>query len=181
VASLHSADGEGYVTIAIAEGGGALEEVTPQEEPNGGEWEWPWGFYGFRVTGVIGPVLVEMFLHEGSIDGSPTHYVKQGPLGPDQEPSFYHFEYDESEGTGATFDGNKVLLHFVDGHLGDHDWEENEVIVDPGGPVILAEGASDGASGCSCRIADRASVVSNLGLGLLVLGLLVSRRRRRRR
>ena len=177
VASLHSADGDGYVTIAVTEGGAALEEVTAQPRPkDAGEWRWPWGYYAFQVTGVTGPVQVEMFLHEGSTADAATHYVKHGPIGPDQDPTYYAFEYDESAGTGAALNGDKIVLHFIDGQLGDQDWKEDEVIVDPGGPAL----EDDAAGGCSCRIADRASLVSNLGLGMLVFGLLIARRSRRK-
>ena len=105
VASLHSADGAGYVTIAISEGGGSLEEVTPGEEPKGGEWEWPWGFYAFRVTGFTGPVVVEMFLHEGRTDAPVSYYVKYGRQDRVGEPTYYVFEYEESAGTGAESQG----------------------------------------------------------------------------
>ncbi len=177
VASLHSADGDGYVTIAVTDGGAALEDVTAQPHPtDAGKWRWPWGFYAFRVTGVTGPALVEMFLHEGSTTQLPTDYVKHAPAGPEEDPIYYAFEYDESSGTGATFEGNKISLHFIDGQLGDQDWKENAVIVDPGGPAVEA----DAGDGCSCRIADRASIVSNVGLGLLLIGLLIARRSRRR-
>jgi len=165
------------VTIAVTEGGAALEDVTAHPHPtDAGKWRWPWGFYAFRVTGVTGAALVEMFLHEGSTTKLPTDYVKHGPAGPEEDPIYYPFEYDESSGTGATFEGNKISLHFIDGQLGDQDWKENAVIVDPCGPAVEA----DAGDGCSCRIADRASIVSNIGLGLLLVGLLMAGRSRRR-
>jgi hypothetical protein len=33
---------------------------------------------------------------------------------------------------------NKIILHLTDGMLGDDDWTENGVIIDPGGPALFA-------------------------------------------
>jgi MYXO-CTERM domain-containing protein len=180
VASLHSHDDGAYVTIAVSEGGEALEEVTANAEPRDLEWEWPWGFYAFHVTGVTGPVVVEMFLHEGGNGRAPVSYVKHGPQVPGSEPSYYAFEYDEGTETGALLEESKAELHFIDGQRGDHDWDENGVIVDPGGPAVEAEPGHGSGGGCSCRVNHRKSLISNVGLGLLVFGLLWARRFRRR-
>jgi len=90
------------------------------------------GMLTFGIEGIAPAqsVDVRITLHSGQ---HPTHYYKLGPTA--QHPmEWYPFDYDGT--TGATFDGNTVTLHLVDGQRGDADLLVNGRIIDPGGPAF---------------------------------------------
>ncbi|MFC1766679.1 PKD domain-containing protein, partial [Planctomycetota bacterium] len=53
----------------------------------------------------------------------------------DPTDHWYMFDYDGE--TGAEINGNKIVLHFVDGKRGDDDLTENGTVVEPGAPVVF--------------------------------------------
>ncbi|MDX1410099.1 MAG: choice-of-anchor U domain-containing protein, partial [Saprospiraceae bacterium] len=109
---------------------------------------------------------------------SPKGYFMYGPTPGNAVPHWYSFEYDGE--TGATFDGNVVTLHFVDGKRGDADLTANGVIVDPGAPAVKAEnsGSDDGGGGCSMANTATAGRPAQAGAWWLLLGLLLLLRKR---
>lgn len=112
------------------------------------------GFLKFEITGLAhngDSVDVRLLLPEGNF---PVSYFKFGPTPDNNEDHLYEFLYDPATGTGAEFNGNEVILHFVDGGRGDSDLIANGVITDPGAPALFAasvapSGSGGGGGGCS--------------------------------
>ena len=132
-ASLHSYNGECYVTLACPPGTtlagvAAVDNPSPANSPGG--IFFACGFFAFMVNagGETG-TTVTLYLPEGS---GPNTYWKYGPEPGNTPVHWYEFMFDGQ--TGAVIEGNKVTLYFVDGLRGDDDLLENGVIVDQGGP-----------------------------------------------
>ena len=134
VASLHTADGQNYVTLE-ASGGHQIENMTavpnpsPADAPEGVTF--PYGFFEFQVTGLAAgeAITVTLYLPTGE---TLTTYWKYGPTPNNPVPHWYEFMYDGQ--TGAVINGNVIVLHFVDGQRGDDDLTANGVVTDQGGP-----------------------------------------------
>jgi hypothetical protein len=76
--------------------------------------------------------------------GSPGLDAQGNPL-PKQ---WYQFSpYDAATDIGAEILGDEIILHFVDGRLGDGDLSANGVIMDRGGPAFVT--AADVSLGMS--------------------------------
>jgi hypothetical protein len=131
VASLHTFDGGHYVTVESPQALGNVQAVTP---PAGlpPDVAFPYGFLGFSVSGLTpgGATSVTLYLDSESSDV----YYKYGRIPGSSTEEVYEFSYDPETVTGAEFDGFNVILHFVDGNLGDDDLSANGVITDQGGP-----------------------------------------------
>jgi len=68
-------------------------------------------------------------------------YLNYGPTPADPETHSYVFMYDGATGAEFSFEGSdvsQIVLHFVDGQRGDHDLQENGIIVTRGGVISLA-------------------------------------------
>lgn len=68
-----------------------------------------------------------------------TQYWKFGPTPTNSTPHWYAYP-------GAVISGNTITLTVVDGQLGDDDLQANALILDPGGPALLAAGAGGAAT-----------------------------------
>jgi|GEM_PF-1680333 len=134
VASLHSHDGQDYVTLA-SPGGTTMTGVqgvdnpSPADAPAGVDF--PCGFFDFTISGVEvgGATTATLYLPIGE---SPNTYYKYGRTPDNDTPHWYEFMYDGQ--TGAEINGHTIILHFVDGQRGDEDLAANGTIVEPGGP-----------------------------------------------
>ncbi len=153
VASLPNAtDDHDYVTLQAVPGTGApatlrlvdVQAITPETlSPLPAGVVLPEDVVSFRVEGIpplFPSVNVTLIYHSGFV---PTTYWKFGPTFDVPVPHWYQFPvYNGTAGTvGAEFVGNKVILHLLDGGLGDADGLQNGVIVDPGGPGLIAAAA----------------------------------------
>jgi hypothetical protein len=144
-------------------GAGFPAGVTPPPPPPGVSA--PEGFFNF----LVGPLAegaattVTLYLPPGVV---VTDYFKFGPTGVDAQrhplPSqWYDFTMGnpilppgvgaETHATNPAIPANEVVLHFVDGALGDDDLWANGSITDPGGPVFVAPVAAISDSGTSVR------------------------------
>ncbi len=139
VASFHTHDAQYYVTLATPSGT-TLSDVQVDDNPSPGDApqgvDFPYGFFKFTINGVVpgGATTATIYLPPGE---SPNTYYKYGPTPLDVIPHWHEFYYDPLPiDIGATFFGNVITLHFVDGQRGDHDLAPNGVIVEPGGPGI---------------------------------------------
>ena len=80
----------------------------------------------------------------------------------------YEFTFDGE--TGAEFNGNEVILHFVDGKRGDSDLAANGVITDPGTPALRASNSgSGGGGGGGCRLHTEDARIGQAGAWWLLL------------
>ena len=126
VTSMRVSGGASFVTVEAL--GYTLKDIRALGAPaaSDGQTKLPLGMFAFEVHGVArgGAAEVRLFLPEGTAANS---YFKQ-----DSKGILQRFDFDGT--TGATFDGNVVTLHLVDGGRGDIDGIANGVIVDPGGP-----------------------------------------------
>ena len=110
------------------------------------------GFLSFNIDGLANngdSVDIRIILPE---DSAPVSYFKYGPTADNNENHLYEFLFDPVTGTGAEFNNNEVILHFVDGERGDSDLMANGVITDPGAPALFAASvapSNGGSSGCS--------------------------------
>ncbi len=130
VASLHTADGENYVTFS-ASGGHRLVDVRADTNPSPGDAPadvaFPYGFFEFRVTGLTAGEAVDVTLNLPA-GARPATYWKYGST----PPHWYEFMYNGQ--TGAVITGNVVVLYFVDGQRWDDDLAADGEIIDQGGP-----------------------------------------------
>ena len=155
VASLPIASGsnEGkYVTVQTGTGA-PLGQVTsspipdPQNAPTGVSF--PIGQIAFNVTGLMPgqSSQVILYLPRGV---TIQEYWKFGPASPGANPTWYPFPFNGTTGAfilAETVDSPpRVVLFFKDGQLGDDDWTENGVIVDPGVPIFSSNALPVAAS-----------------------------------
>jgi len=134
VASLHTFGGGHYVTVESPQALGNVQAVKP---PAGlpPDVAFLYGFLGFSVSGLTpgGATSVTLYLDSESSDV----YYKYGMIPGSSTEEVYEFSYDPETVTGAEFDGFTVILHFVDGNLGDDDLSANGTITDQGGPGTI--------------------------------------------
>jgi hypothetical protein len=94
------------------------------------------GFISFSLVGAPTaptPVLVTMTLPDTGT--TPTSYWRYGPTPDNQTDHWYNWIWDGNPAdTGAQIMGNTIVLHLIDGALGDDDLTANGTIVDAGGP-----------------------------------------------
>ncbi len=112
----------------------------------------PWKVYEYVLTpDADGTATVTITLPAGA---NPNTYLKYSK----KTGKWYRFDYDATTGVGAEINGNKVTLHFKDGAKGDDDGTANGVILDPGGPAVVASSSSlaDTSSDSRCFIATAA-------------------------
>jgi hypothetical protein len=135
VASLHTADGSNYVTIA-APAGTELSGVQALPSPAPGIFpdrvSFPYGLFSFTVSGVApgGSAQVSLIFSGSARINSYWKYGKE-PGNTTDHAYIFHF----TGGTGAQITGNTVVLNFMDGQRGDDDLDgTNGIIVDDGGP-----------------------------------------------
>ena len=139
VASVQSAGGECYVTVA-ASGGHPLGNVDGVTNPSPGNAPagitFPCGFFEFTVNGLTNgeAVTVTLYLPAGATCST---YWKYGPTPGNPAPHWYEFMFDGQ--TGAQITGNIIVLYFVDGLRGDDDLTANGEIVDQGAPGVHAQ------------------------------------------
>ena len=130
-------------------------------------------FLTFRVDGLANngdSVDVRVILPEGN---NPISYFMLGPTPDNGNVHLYEFLYDAATGTGAEFNGNEILLHFVDGERGDFDLTANGKILDPGAPALFAASvAPSGGGGGGCSLVDGANHPAQAGAWYLLLFLI---------
>ena len=128
VTSLPNALDGKYVTLAVSSANelinvGAVGNLTPPEPV-----DFPIGFFDFTTDADT----VEITIPAGVVVNS---WWKFGPTPGDPTDHFYQFpEFDGTLGAEILANQNKIILHFVDGQLGDDDLQVNGQITDPGGP-----------------------------------------------
>jgi hypothetical protein len=104
--------------------------------------EFPYGFFKFIIEGLNpGGIATVVITLPG--DTAPDTYYKYGPTPIDPIEAWYNFKFADLTQTGATFDGNVITLHFIDGAWGDDDLKANGIIVDLGGPGFSAAEVED--------------------------------------
>ncbi len=153
VVSLHSADGEKYLTIYLPETEAYFNHVETEDpdewkEGDGGD-ELPDGVYflyglfrlnmelEYGVTATTATMLLPAAAH-------PYTYYQNGPLPSDPNSwNWYEFDYDGQ--TGATISQNIVSIHYLDAARGDDSFEGANGGIDAmGGPTwTTPDGADD--------------------------------------
>lgn len=134
VASFHTFNGSGYVTLE-APPGTQLNEVSAEDNPSPDDQPediaFPLGFFKFSVTGLEAGDTVALNLYFPA-ELTPVTYYKHAKTAGNPEPHWYEFLHDGQ--TGAVIQPGKITLHFKDGARGDEDLTENGIIEDIGGP-----------------------------------------------
>jgi hypothetical protein len=137
VASLPSATGSGYLTLAGTAGVQLrnTRAITPTVAPPAGV-NLPHGLLDFESPNLpVDGRLVLMLIDRSKL--MSTSYWKYGPTADDASDHWYNFAWDGT--TGAQFSGHVIVLTFVDGLRGDADLSANGVIVAPGGPGVQSQ------------------------------------------
>jgi len=138
VASLKTYDGLSYITIASPDGTAltavkATANPSPADAPT--DIHFPYGFFGFTVTGVTGTgTTVTVHLPENA---QSVGYYRYGPTPENGSDHWYDFSHDGE--TGAQINGNVITLNFQDGGRGDDDLVADGTIKDVGGPVAAGQ------------------------------------------
>ncbi|MFH1155323.1 MAG: choice-of-anchor U domain-containing protein [Pseudomonadota bacterium] len=157
-ASLPSATGDAYVTIAVADGSGhTLSDVMAQENPSPGDTpqgiQFPYGFFTFSVDNLTNPgdaAVVTLYLPKNT---SLNTYYLYGPTADNTDDHWYEFMYDGNTGAQIVQETSRtrIVLHFLDGARGDRDLVANNRIDDPGAPGIrtgpISTDIDDGGDG----------------------------------
>jgi cyclophilin family peptidyl-prolyl cis-trans isomerase len=132
-------------------------------------------FLGFELSNVPqgSAAVVKIILPVGE---APVRFLKFGPTANDPTDHFYEFTFDPATGTGAEFDGNVVILNFVDGGRGDSDLTANGVIMDPGAIVLPLTIESDSGGGGGCSLHGAVGSAWQAGCWWLLFGLLMGYR-----
>ncbi len=137
----NSANDHQYVTLE-SPSSTTLANVEAIANPSAGDAPqgvaFPIGFLAFVVDDVTAgdATTVTLYLpHDTAVDT----YFKYGPTPDDSNPHWYEFLYNGTTGAEiiqptGTDDPLKIILHFVDGQLGDDDLIANGEIHDPGSP-----------------------------------------------
>jgi hypothetical protein len=141
-ATLHdSADGR-PVTLTSPDGT-TLADVQAVPNPSPGDTpggvQFPVGFFAFQVQGLAAGGSTTVTLTPPTGVAVNTYY-KYGVTPDDRTPHWYSFLFDGT--TGAEFNGNQIVLHFVDGQRGDDDLSANGIVSDVGGPALYIPVAS---------------------------------------
>lgn len=133
-----------YITIASPPGtflsgvSTQPQESIPVPDPS---YTCLYDFFSFTVNGVTpgGTTEVDFYLPDkGPLDT----YYKLGSAVVYNSGSFYTvnnywYEFMYNDTIGAVIDDSHIILHFVDGKLGDDDLEANGKVTDMGGPAIF--------------------------------------------
>jgi cyclophilin family peptidyl-prolyl cis-trans isomerase len=151
-------------SLGFDEGTNYLAQADPLSSLNG--LNFVYGFLTLDLTnvGVGGNADIKIILPSGE---SPKKYFKFGPTPDNPVDHLYEFDFDGE--TGAEFDDNEVILHFVDGKRGDSDLLENGVITDPGTPALRAQNSGSGGGGSSgCSLRSEGAHIGQAGAWLLL-------------
>ena len=188
VASLHTADGGHYVTLAATGTLSGVKAIAPPADVPP-DVAFPYGIFSFAVDVQPpgAPAVMRILLDGISVD---TYYKFGGEPG-DPAPHWYQFLFDNLTQTGAEFTGPfEITLHLVDGGRGDDDLSANGTIVDQGGPGIVqipppSPPTTGGGGGCAVaggpQVGRVREIVGARGILILAFVLLVIRGRRRKR
>ena len=142
VASVRNAKNGQYVTIAAPLGkklSGVRARRTPAPGTGPPGHQFPFGVFDFKVTGLTkGEAITVTITHQSNITPSKHwNFGREGANDPNPNDHWYDFSFNATTPpTGARFVGNQVILHLQDGGRGDHDYQADGVITDPGGPTI---------------------------------------------
>jgi cyclophilin family peptidyl-prolyl cis-trans isomerase len=150
--------------LGFDEGTEYLAQADPLSSLN--DLNFVYGFLSLDVlnVGAGGNADIKIILPGGE---SPKKYFKFGPTPDNPVDHLYKFDFDGE--TGAEFDGNEVILHFVDGKRGDSDLLENGVITDPGTPALRAVNSGSGGGGSSgCSLHSEGAHAGQAGAWLLL-------------
>jgi hypothetical protein len=154
-------------SLEIIEGNDFLFQAEPPSLLNG--LNFVYGFLSLEVTnvGIGGNADVKLILPKGE---TPKKYFKFGPTPDNPVEHLYEFTFDGE--TGAEFNGNEVVLHFVDGKRGDSDLVADGVITDPGTPALRAGNSGSGSSGGGCSLNTKGAQIGQAGAWWLLLGMI---------
>ncbi len=142
VVCLHTFNQQHQIVLE-SEAGTTLSDCRSIDNPNLDDcpdWaEFPYGFFQFTISGIApgGSSTLTLHLPEDTESTDPNTYYKYGPLPNDSVPQWYRFKYESSLQVGAQFNGRTVILHLIDGDMGDDDLTEDGQIQDAGGPGVL--------------------------------------------
>jgi hypothetical protein len=131
-----------YVTLATAAGLRLVDvqALTPPVPPPAGV-SFPEGLLRFQLEGLatVGASVTVTQYFQATLPAGLTYY-KYGPPASGAPDDYYPFTYAGPGTSGAEIipAQNKIILHLKDGALGDNDWTENGVIIDPGGPALMS-------------------------------------------
>lgn len=153
VATFRNINGN-YVTF-ISEAGTELADMTATVNPSSGDApegkDFPQGFFGFKVKGLIpgAKTTVTVLLH--MMDTGLSTYYKYGPTSNDTNDHWYKFRYNGTTGAEIIQDfansWTEIRLVFTDGLRGDDDLLANGEIIDIGAPATKS-GNGDSGGGC---------------------------------
>lgn len=180
VASMPTIKGS-YITLVSSigtrlTGVRADDNPAPETAPtaDGVPFNFENGFFYFTIEGVPagGAATVTMYFPSAV---STSRYFKFSQAA----NAWFTFDYNPATGIGAEILGDRIILHFLDGQLGDEDRDDtNGIIVDPGGPGTIALDSDTSSSG-GCSLGNRPMGGSNrrfaVDLMALLLGLLIWR------
>ena len=131
----------------------------------------PVGAFEYFITG-LNPgdaTTVVIKLPPGTVVNS---FFKFGKRPGDDKDTCYEFLFDPLTGTGAEILNGTIVIHLIDGELGDDDLTPNGVIVEPGGPGFLSDEPpppdTGNRNGCSLAFTvNSGSAVLNLFIPLI--------------
>jgi len=163
VSSLHTYDGNNYVTIESPVGTSisncdAVGNPSSTNAPSSVKFSY--GFFKFTIDGVGIGSSTTVTLHLPVGETIDTYY-KFGSTPNNTTNHWYEFLYDGQ--TGAEISGNVITLYFIDGMRGDDDLAANGIVIDDGAPAVFVGSgggttvtSDGGGGGGGCFIATAA-------------------------
>src|SRR3972149_2657363 len=141
----------------------------------------PVGTYEYFITG-LNPGDATMVVIELPPGTEVNSYFVFGKKPGDDQDHCYEFLFDGT--TGAQIMDGLIVVHHVDGGLGDDDLDPNGVIVDPAAPAFLSDAPPGTGNGCSiASTVNSGSAALNLFIPLIpaiAVGIRYLGRRRRK-
>ena len=166
VVSLPNAVDGRYVTLEIA-AGKQFTQVEAVGNPSPGDappLKFPYGFFGFAITGLTPGETVEVTLYLPAPLPATAEYWKYGPTVGEPADHWYQVAMGDNDGDAV------VTIALTDGGLGDDDLAAEGTIVDQGGPGVPGGAPVGGFT--EPVVAAPGPVVAVLVAAVAVLGLL---------
>jgi hypothetical protein len=96
----------------------------------------PLGFYDFMLANVPEGGAATVTLNFPAGTALPNSYYRFGSTPNGAIPHWYEWLFDGQTGAQIDAANARIVLHFIDGGLGDDDRAANGVILDPGAPAV---------------------------------------------
>jgi hypothetical protein len=147
VVSFKTIDGKEYILMEAPAGtvvSDSQASANPSPEDTPVNLDFPYGFISFTINGLDSDGSTWLKITWPG-NASYNTYYKYGRTPADVSDHWYEFLYNGT--TGAEINDNVTTLYFVDAQRGDDILDQDNLIIDLGGPAVILESGGDSGSG----------------------------------